>query len=241
MWCDAICRGLMLRLHREGHVELPAARWRSKQPRRHAVVQPIEVRVAPLVARLADLGPLDIRQVRRTPEETLVKSLVEQHHYLGYAHPVGEHLKYLVSAGGQPIACFCWSSAARHLGPRDRYIGWSKEQRKARIRLVAYQSRFLILPWVEVPHLASHLLGAISRRLSDDWQQVYGHPIYFTETFVDPTRFRGTCYRAANWTVLGMTAGLGKDARGSIPNRSLKQLFGYPLVGDFRKRLLGGY
>jgi len=238
-WCDAICRGLMLRLHREGHVELPAARWRSKQPRRHAVVQPIEVRVAPLVARLADLGPLDIRQVRRTPEETLVKSLVEQHHYLGYAHPVGEHLKYLVSAGGQPIACFCWSSAARHLGPRDRYIGWSKEQRKARIRLVAYQSRFLILPWVEVPHLASHLLGAISRRLSDDWQQVYGHPIYFTETFVDPTRFRGTCYRAANWTVLGMTAGLGKDARGSIPNRSLKQLLGYPLVRDFRKRLQG--
>jgi hypothetical protein len=134
---EAVCRGLMLRLHREGHLQLPPARRGSKQPLRHAVVAHVEVPATPRVARLADLGRLDIRQVRRTSEEALVKSLVEQHQYLGYAHPVGEHLKYLVSAGGQPIACFCWSSAARHLGPRDRYIGWSKEQRKARIRFVA--------------------------------------------------------------------------------------------------------
>jgi hypothetical protein len=239
--CDAVCRGLMLRLHREGHVELPPARWRSQQPRRHAVVDHVDVPARPLAVPLAELGPLDIRQVRRTPEESVVKSMVQQHHYLGYTHPVGEHLKYLVSAAGQPIACFCWSSAARHLGPRDRYIGWSKEQRRAHIRFVAYQSRFLILPWVKVPHLASHLLGAISRRLSDDWQRVYRHPIYFTETFVDPDRFRGTCYRAANWTVLGITTGRGKDDQTHAANRSLKQLFGYPLVGDFRKRLLGGY
>ena len=238
--CDALCRGLMLKLHREGHLELPSARWARTQPRRHAVVAQVDVPATPLAARLAELGPLDIRQVRRTPEEALVKSLVQQHHYLGYAHPVGEHLKYLVSTRGQPIACFCWSSSARHLGPRDRHIGWSKEQRKANVRFVAYQSRFLILPWVQVPHLASHLLGAISRRLSDDWQRVYAHPIYFTETYVDPARFRGTCYRAANWTVLGMTTGRGKDAPTSTPNRSLKQLLGYPLVKDFRKRLCAG-
>jgi hypothetical protein len=238
--CDALCRGLMLKLHRGGHVELPPARWTTRQPRRHAVVAHVNVPVQPLECRLAELGPLDIRQVRRTPDEALVKSLVHQHHYLGYAHPVGEHLKYLVSARGQPIACFCWSSSARHLAPRDRYLGWSKEQRKANVRFIAYQSRFLILPWVKVPHLASHLLAAISRRLSDDWQRVYSHPIYFTETYVDPGRFRGTCYRAANWTVLGLTTGRGKDSLTTTPNRSFKQLLGYPLVKDFRKRLCGG-
>jgi hypothetical protein len=237
--CDALCRALMLKLHRAGHLQLPPTRWIARNPRRHSVVTHVDVVTQPLVARLADLGPIEIRQVRRTPEEALVKSLIHEHHYLGYAHPVGEHLKYLVSARGQPIACFCWSSAARHLGPRDRYIGWSKEQRRARIRFIAYQSRFLILPWVQVSHLASHLLGAISRRLSDDWMRVYAHPIYFTETFVDPTRFRGTCYRAANWTVLGMTTGRGKDAPTSAPNRSLKQLFAYPLVKNFRAHLCG--
>jgi len=235
--CDALCRGLMLKLHRAGHLVLPPAQWTSRQPRRHSVVTKIDVTPVPLAGPLADIGPLDIRQVRRTPDEALVKSLVQEHHYLGYVHPVGEHLKYLVRARGQPIACFCWSSAPRHLGPRDRHIGWAPAVRKANIRFVAYQSRFLILPWVHVPHLASHLLGAISRRLSADWQSVYAHPIYFTETFIDPDRFRGTCYRAANWTFLGMTAGRGKDAPTKQPNRSLKQLLGYPLVKDFQKRL----
>ena len=235
--CDALCRSLMLKLHRAGQLVLPPPAWTSRQPRRHAVVARIDVAPVPLAAPLMAIGPLDIRQVRRTPDEDLVKSLVQEHHYLGYAHPVGEHLKYLVCARGSPIACFCWSSAPRHLGPRDRYLGWSPSARKANIRFLAYQSRFLILPWVQVPHLASHLLGAISRRLSADWERVYAHPIYFTETFVDPERFAGTCYRAANWTVLGMTLGLGKDATTKRPNRSLKQLLGYPLVKDFKTRL----
>jgi hypothetical protein len=235
--CDALCRGLLLLLERAGHLELPPARWASKQPRRHAVVASIEVEPTPLCAALAQIGPIEIRQVRRTPEEVLVTSLIAQHHYLGYAHPVGEHLKYLISAGGRPIACMSWSSAARHLGPRDRYIGWSKETRKANVRFIAYQSRFLILPWVKVAHLASHLLGAVSRRLSADWQHVYAHPIYFTETFVDALRYRGTCYRAANWTVLGMTTGRGKADFTHKANRTLKQVLGYPLVKDFRQRL----
>jgi Domain of unknown function (DUF4338) len=237
--CDALCRALMLQLHRQGHLELPPPRFTGAR-RRHVVVSPIEIPATPLAMPLVDVGPLEIRQVRRTPDEALVKSMIEQHHYLGYAHPVGEHLKYLVSARGQPIACFTWSSAPRHLGPRDRYIGWSKEERRANIRFVAYQSRFLILPWVRVSHLASHLLGAIARRLSEDWQRVYAHPIYFTETFVDPARFRGTCYRAANWTLLGMTTGRGKDDQTKKPNRPLKQLFAYPLVKDFRQRLCQG-
>jgi len=238
---DMVCRGLLLQLHRAGHIQLPPSRWapdRRPPPRRStsSVALP-EVVSTPLVARLEELGRIGIRQVRRTVEERLVESLLERHHYLGYARPVGEHLKYLVTAEERPIACFCWSSAPRHLGPRDRHIGWSQGVRRANIRFVAYQTRFLILPWVHVPHLASHLLGRMSRQLSADWERVYAHPIYFTETFVDPSRYRGTCYRASNWSYLGLTTGRGKDAPTSAPTRSVKQVYGYPLVRDFRRRL----
>jgi len=233
--CDALCRGLLLALYRAGHITLPAPRRRAV-PRWRAP-ESVEVLAVPLESRLSELSSIQIRQVRRTGDEALVDSLIAQHHYLGYARPVGEHLKYLVTEQGWPIACFCWSSAPRHLGPRDRHIGWSAQARKTNVRYVAYQSRFLILPWVRVAHLASHLLGRMSRQLSEDWQKLYAHPIYFTETFVDPQRYRGTCYRAANWTYLGMTTGRGKDAPTTRPNRPLKQVYGYPLVKDFRRRL----
>lgn len=232
---DAVCRGLLLALHRAGLITLPPPR--SKSVPRWRAPRRIEVAAQPVEGGLGALGAVEIRQVRRTPEEGVVDSLIDEHHYLGYARPVGEHLKYLVTAGGAPVACFCWTSAPRHLGPRDRHIGWSKDARKANVRYVAYQSRFLILPWVRVPHLASHLLGRMARQLSADWQKVYAHPIHFTETFVDPARYKGTCYRAANWTYLGMTVGRGKDAPTMQPNRPLKQVYGYALVKDFRRRL----
>ncbi len=234
---DAVCRGMLLALHRKGHIELPPARWWSRQPSRRLKPSPVEVAPDPLEGRLSELGHVEIRQVRRTAEEQLVCALIEQHHYLGYTPPVGEHLKYLITAHGRPIACFCWSSAPRHLGPRDRHVGWSPAVRKENLRYVAYQTRFLILPWVRVPHLASHLLGRMSRQLSADWERVYAHPIYFTETFVDTERNPGTCYRAANWTELGITTGRGKASVSKKPNRSLKRIFGYPLVRDYRKRL----
>jgi hypothetical protein len=235
--CDALCRGLLLALHRAGHIELPPRRAAYRWVPTRRSPERVEIDTAPIETSLRELGSVEIRQVRRTPEEALVNSLIEHHHYLRYSRPVGEHLKHLVTAGGRPIACFCWSSAPRHLAPRDRYIGWSQAARKANLRFVAYQTRFLILPWVRVPHLASHLLGQMSRRLSADWQRVYGHPIYFTETFVDPERNRGTCYRATNWTALGLTKGRGKNDLTKKQNRSLKLLFGYPLVRDFRARL----
>jgi hypothetical protein len=236
---DAVCRGLLLQLHRAGHIELPASRWKDTRPQARIRRKPAAVAVdgSPIEGPLPSLGRVTIRQVRRTPQEATVDALIAGHHYLGAARPVGEHLKYLVTAEERPIACFCWSSAPRHLGPRDEYIGWLPACRKANIRFVAYQTRFLILPWVRVPHLASHLLGRMSRQLSQDWQQVYAHPIYFTETFVDPERNPGTCYRAANWTALGLTKGRGKDDQTNKPNRSLKLLFGYPLVRDFRRQL----
>jgi len=127
--------------------------------------------------------------------------------------------------------------ASRHLGPRDRFLGWSRAARRQNIRFLAYNSRYLILPWVEVPYLASHLLGTMTRRLSAEWARVYGHPVYFAETFVDPARFRGTCYRAANWIVLGRTTGRGKADLTHRPNRPIKDVLGYPLISDFRARL----
>ena len=129
--------------------------------------------------------------------------------------------------------------APRHIGARDRYIGWSAEARRRNIRFIAYNTRFLILPWVKVEHLASHILGRMAARISDDWQQMYGHPIYFLETFVDPERFRGTCYRAANWVWLGKTTGRGKQSNSYVPNRSIKEVLGYPLSRRFRELLEG--
>ena len=233
-----VCRGLMLMLHRRGLIELPPVRQVSRNPLvERTAPTAISLDDAPLRLSLAELGSLQIRQVRRTPDEAVFNALMQQHHYLGYTQPVGEQLKYMVFAQGRPIACMAWSSAPRHLGSRDRFIGWTAQARLANIRLLAYNTRFLILPWVRVPHLASHLLGRIARRLSADWQAVYGHPIYFLETFVDPQRFRGTCYAAANWVHLGVTTGRGKDAPTDTPNRSIKNVLGLPLVKDFRQRL----
>jgi hypothetical protein len=235
---DMLCRGLMLMLHREGLIELPPARRVTRNPmveRSRPVL--VSVDETPLLASFTELGPLQVRQVRRTPEEALFNSLLQHHHYLGYTQPVGEHLKYLVYAQGRPIACVAWSSAPRHLGSRDRFIGWDKQARLKNVRLLAYNTRFLMLPWVRVPHLASHILGRMARRLSADWQALYAHPIYFIETFIDPQRFRGTCYRAANWKVLGETTGRGKDDQAHKANRSIKEVLGYPLVKDFRQRL----
>jgi len=128
-----------------------------------------------------------------------------------------------------------WSSAPRHLGSRDHFIGWSAEARRRHIRFLAYNRRFLILPWVQVEHLASHLLGRMARMLAEDWERIYGHPVYFGETFVDPERFRGTCYRAANWVLLGRTPGRGQDDQPHGPNRSLKEVLGYPRTRRFRQ------
>jgi hypothetical protein len=233
-----VCRGLMLMLHRHNLIELPPVRRVIRNPmvdRKAPLAYAADSR--PLRSALSDLGALEIAQVRRTPDEAVFNALIEQHHYLGYTRPVGEHLKYLVYAAGRPIAAMAWSSAPRHLGSRDRFIGWTAQARLTNIALLAYNTRFLILPWVTVPHLASHLLGRITRGLSADWQALYAHPIYFVETFVDPERLRGTCYRAANWTVLGSTTGRGKDAPTRQVNRSIKLVLGYALVKDFRQRL----
>ncbi len=239
---DMVCRGLLLMLERAGQITLPPVSYVRHNPLAKRVrPEPARLDATPMEGRLRNLQPLEFEPVRRTGKEPLFNSLMEEHHYLGYQQPVGEHLKYLVSAGyplgPRPVACLAWSSAPRHLGSRDRYIGWSAEARRRNIGFLAYNTRFLILPWVRVEHLASHILGRMAARISDDWQRMYGHPIYFLETFVDPERFRGTCYRAANWVVMGKTTGRGKQSNSYVPNRSIKEVLGYPLTKRFRELL----
>jgi hypothetical protein len=235
---DMVCRGLLLLLHRAGEIELPEVRFVARNPlAERERPAPVLIDTTPVVVALNELRPLQLQQVRRTGDEPLFNSLIEYHHYLGYEQPVGEHLKYLVWAHGRPVACMAWSSAPRHLGSRDRFIGWSQQARKRNVRFIAYNTRFLILPWIQAPHLASHILSRVTATLSRDWERMYGHPIWFTETFIDPERFRGTCYRAANWILLGRTTGRGKDDLTHRQNRSIKEVFGLPLTRRFRELL----
>jgi hypothetical protein len=235
---EMVCRGLMLALARAGHIDLPPVRFKvrnylAERPRPEPVVPDNR----PVRGPLCELGPLEFQPVRRTPSEALFNSLMEQYHYLGYEQPVGEHVKYLVSSRGQAIACLAWCSAPRHLANRDRFIGWNMATRKRNLHLLAYNTRFLILPWVQVPHLASHILGRMAKILPQDWEHVYAHPVHWLETFIDPARFKGTCYRAANWIALGHTTGRGHNAPTKQRNQPVKELFGYPLCKNFRELL----
>ncbi len=238
---DGICRSLLAKLESVGLVQLPP---RKKLPPIHHLrgrkPEPVAVDQEVIAQALKALKPLDLVLVRRTDKERLFNSLMEEFHYLGYSQPVGEHLKYMAYWRDRVIGCLAWSSAPRHIGCRDRFIGWDQEDRKRSLHLIAYNTRFLILPWVRVKYLASHLLARCIRQIVGDWERHYNHPLYFLETFVDRERFRGTCYQAANWIYLGKTTGRGKDDQTGKANRSLKDVYGYPLCNDFRERLCHG-
>ena len=238
---DMVCRGLMLELHRAGHIRLPAKKHHVNNPFVNRT-KPAKVTIdqSRVDGKLSEIKPLQFSQVRRTVSEKLFNSLIEHYHYLGYCHPVGEQLKYIVYSQQKPLACLAWSSAPRHIGCRDRFIGWSAHSRKAHIHLLAYNSRFLILPWVRVGCLASHILARMAKIVCQDWQAIYRHPIYFLETFVDKQRFAGTCYKAANWIYLGDTTGRGKNDHTNKANRSIKAVWGYPLSKHFRTLLCRG-
>lgn len=243
-----VCRSLLLKLEANDHIKLPP---RRRLPQQLRPKSPGKTELFPDDTFFADdttvvqvplkaLYPLSPMQVRRTEAEPLYRHLIDRYHYLGYTQPVGEHLKYIIYCADRPIACISFSSAPRHIGSRDRFIGWNQHIRRRNINLLAYNIRFLILPWVRVPHLASHILGLIARRISHDWQQMYNHPLYFLETFVDTERFAGTCYKAANWTYLGVTTGRGKNDQTHRKNRSIKAIWGFPLIKNFREKLCHG-
>ena len=238
---DLVCRSFLLAVERKGYITLPPRRCTPPNPL--AVRHPpprIDVDPSPIGAPLQELLPLEVQLVRQTAGEKLYNSLLAQYHYLGYCYPIGEQLKYLISWRDRPIACMGYSSAVRHLAPRDRFIGWTAEDRKKNLRLIAYQTRYLILPWVEVKNLASYVLALIARRICSDWRRTYSHPVYLLETFVDPQKYKGTCYRAANWLYLGVTTGRGKNDQTNRPNRSLKAVWCYPLCKNFRQVMQNG-
>ena len=236
---DQVCRSLMLTLHRAGHIQLPETRQQVvNNAIHHRRVAPPELCDATAIeGTLASVGPLAVRLVRRAEGESLFNQLLNQYHYLGFSRPVGEHLKYLVLAGERPLACMAWNSGPLKLTLRDQFVGAPRTAYAHNLHLIAYNSRYLIVPWVKVPHLASHVLGRIARRISADWQELYHHPVHLLESFVDIQRFKGTCYRAANWTCVGRSAGRGTKSKAQA-KASIKELWVYPLHKDFRQKLL---
>ena len=234
---DMVCRSFLLELDRSGYIKLPPIKFRPNNPLTNRK-KPAKVLLdeTPILTN----DNIEIVQVRSTPFEHLYDSLIEQYHYLGYVYPVGEYLKYIFFIKSRPLGCICFSSAVRHIKCRDDYIGWTKEQREANLHLTAYNTRFLLLPWVSIYCLASQLLSRTVKIVSKDWQRYFNHPIYYLETFVDRERFAGTCYKAANWRYLGRTTGRGKNDQSGKTNRSIKALWGYPLSKNFREVLQNG-
>jgi len=234
---DMAARSLLLKLEARGLIELPPRQHPSVNDRRnHRPLAPVRA-PASLRASVASLGALSVATVSAgSAEATLFRALLQQHHYLGHRNCVGENLKYLVRDGqGRPLACLLFGSAAWQCQPRDAFIGWSPEARRRHLSRVTNNTRFVLLPWLHVPRLASHLLRLVTRRLSRDWQERYGHPIHLVETFVERDRFGGTSYRAAGWTRVGATTGRGRN--GSAPQGAVKEVYLLPLSAGFRQRL----
>ena len=235
------CRQILARLHQQGLVPLPALRPTGpKSPRRvrwTAASDPQPVIAGPVRA----LAPLDVRLVTTAADRARWTELIDRYHYLRFRVPVGAQLRYLVSAGGDAhtlLACLLWTSAAWAMAPRDRWIGWTHATRSTNLRFLVNNARFLILPWVQVPHLASAILARATRRLPVDWDAAYGTRPLLLETVVDATRFAGTCYRAANWLALGSTQGRGRmDRTHARHGAAPKQVFVYPLARDVGQRL----
>ena len=234
-------RSFLLKLQERGLVQLPAIQTnkrRSKIPfpciEDLALPEPV-----PLQCRLKDIQPLNISLVQKgTAEDRLFLAHLVSHHYLGLRSIVGENLRYLVyTQTGMPIACLLFGASAWKVTARDHFIGWTPAGREANLYLTANNSRFLIFPWVAVPHLASHLLAQTTRRLSRDWQQHYGHRVHLVETFVDCSRFAGTCYRAANWTAVGQTQGRSRQDRHHKIKAPVKDIYLYALDNDWAAKL----
>jgi len=229
------CRDLLLRLEERGYLQLPPRRRAPDGPSRQDRLLPLPPPPAVPLAR-ADLRTLVVRPLQAS-ERPLWKALLARYHYLGYHRSVGEQLGYVAFLEGQLVACLAWGAAAYRNAPREAYLGWDPPTKRARLPFVVQQTRFLLLPWVRIPHLASKLLAANLRRLGADWQATYGHDLLLAETFVDPGRFRGTCYRAANWLCLGPTRGAGKRGNRYRRHGVPKLVFVYPLHPRARERL----
>lgn len=236
---DMACRSLLLRLEKAGHITLPPRQRKSPNGYRNQSPVWVPHRTDPLEGALKDLVPLQITcVVNASEQDQLFRCLLASYHYLGLQNTVGENMKYLVhSRDERPLACLLFGAAAWKCGARDAWIGWPAPVRERNLPYVTNNSRLLVLPWVEVPHLASHLLARIARRIQADWIAKYGHSLYCLETFVDRSRYRGVCYRAANWQLVGQSAGRSRNDRYHRLSVAAKDHYLYPLRQDFRRRL----
>jgi len=233
---DMACRTLLAKLEQRGHIILPRPQTPGRGCRKVSVPY-VPHKTGPIACSLSDLAPVSIQLVQDTALLGLFQCLLAQYHYLGFRSTVGENMKYMVFDREQnPLACLLFGSAAWKCAPRDDFIGWDAETRRANLHLVTNNMRFLILAWVRVPHLASHILGKVARRISSDWIEKYGHPIYLLETFVERDCFRGACYQAANWVRAGETTGRSRNGHPGL-KVPIKDIYLYPLTKGFRELL----
>lgn len=238
---DMACRSLLVKLHERDQIELPARRQTPTSRMAKRYVPDITHETALIDQPLKALRPLSVIDVHRHKDyEPLYSCLLSRYHYLGYTSPVGENMKYLiVDRVGRPLACLLFGSSAWSCASRDDFIGWDSATRRRNIHFTTNNTRFLIFPWVRVPHLASHVLALICRRISEDWVWRYGHGVCLLETFVDQTRFSGTCYRAANWCHVGYTRGRSRNDRYTQIKVPIKSVFLYTLTPDYQSKLWG--
>jgi len=238
---DMACRTLLLKLEALGYVTLPKRQRACPNAYRNRVIQDVFHDTTPIEGCVQGVMPLSIEVVKDKGSLSLFAFLLSRYHYLGYRGSVGENMKYLVfDCRGRPLSCVLFGSAAWTVGCRDRYIGWDGAQRPKRLHLVTNNMRFLVLPWVRVPHLASHVLSRIVRRIGDDWKRIYGHEVVLLETFVEVSRFQGTCYRAANWRYVGRTKGRSRNDRYNTIRVPQKEVYVYPMISGFREILVHG-
>jgi hypothetical protein len=234
------CRQLLDRLQAQGALTLPALRkTKNKGPQRVDISQEF-FEPDPVECTAGECEPLELAVVQGPVEGRVWREHMERHHYLGCRVPFGANLRYWVRNRDRELACLLWTSPAWKMQPRDAWIGWNDEQRKRNLQCIVNNGRFLILPWVRVKGLASKILGLSARRMPAEWEARYGYRPVLLETLVDATRFRGTCYRAANWTRVGETTGRGRmDREGKLVGHAIKDIYLYPLVRDACQRLRG--
>lgn len=232
---DISCRDMLRALDKTGRIRLPAPLTASRSVGISRIIKHIDHDTTPIIATLQELRPVRIENVDSGSGLFVFKSYIDQYHYLGFDRTIGENMKYMVySSDGKPLACLLFGSAAWSCRERDIFIGWDKVQRARGLSGMTNNTRFLIFPWVRVTHLASHILSLLVQRVSDDWQVKYGHPVYCLETFVELRRFKGICYRAANWMHVGSTTGRGRDGGHKHAILPIKDIYLYPLTKNYK-------
>ena len=238
---DMSCRDMLTALDKAGKITLPPPKNVSRRPGDSKGVKHLIHDESTVTVKLRELQPLHVEVVRDKAAMERFKSLIDQYHYLGFDRCISENMSYMIySNSTKPLACLLFGSPAWSCRDRDAYIGWNKEDRRSSLIMMTNNTRFLILPWVNVSHLASHILSIISRRISSDWAHKYGHPICLLETFVEADRFKGTCYKAANWLNVGRTTGRGRNGGHHNIVVPYKDIYLYPLQKDWRTVLRRG-